>query len=153
MQLAQLNIAKAKYPLDAPEIADFVENLDPINALAEASAGFIWRLQDDSGNATSISAMADPDMLVNMSVWQDIDSLKEFMYRTHHKEFLRRKKEWFHRLTEDSYVLWWVPAGHTPTVAEAMERLLYLRQHGDTPYAFTFRNGFQPAEVFKAVKT
>ncbi len=149
MQLAQLNIAKAKYPLDAPEIAEFVENLDPINALAEASAGFIWRLKDDSGNATNISAMADPDMLVNMSVWEDIDSLKEFMYRTHHKEFLRRKKEWFHRLTEDTYVLWWVPVGHTPTVAEAMERLLYLRQHGETPYAFTFRNSFQSVEALR----
>ncbi|EKE77819.1 DUF3291 domain-containing protein [Gallaecimonas xiamenensis] len=150
MHLAQLNIAKARYSLDAPEIADFVDNLAPINALAEASDGFIWRLKDDSGDATAIEVMGDPDILVNMSVWDSVDALKNFMFRTHHRDFLRRKSEWFHPSAQDTYVLWWVPVGHIPTVEEAMARLEHLRDKGDTAYAFTFKSNFQPGDLVLA---
>lgn len=146
MQLAQLNIAKPKFDLESPFIADFVDNLDPVNATAEASAGFIWRLKDDSGAATNIRPLDDPDMLVNMSVWQDVESLKNFMFRTHHIDFLKRKKEWFHSDSEENYVLWWIANGHIPTIQEAMERLVHLREHGETPYAFSFKSNFTPEE-------
>ena len=125
MKLAQLNIALAKYPLDAPEIKDFVDNLDLINGIAEESEGFIWRLKDDSGDATSIKLFDDPNMIVNMSIWESTDSLKNFMFRTGHRDFMRRKSEWFHRLAVDSYVLWWVEDG-------------YIYQHHKKPcYAFS----------------
>jgi len=140
MQLAQLNIAQAKYPLDAPEIKEFMDNLDPVNHLAEQSEGFIWRLKDEAGDATGIQAFSDPNIIVNMSTWQSVDALKNFMFRTHHKDFLRRKKEWFHKLPEDSYVLWWVPVGHIPTVEEAIARLTHLRNHGESAYAFSFKS-------------
>ena len=146
MHLAQLNIATAKYDLDQPEIADFVNNLDKVNDIAEHSEGFVWRLQDETGNATEIAASDDPNLLVNMSVWTDIESLKNFMFRTLHRDIMRRKKEWFHPEPLDTYVLWWVEEGHQPSVEEAMERLAYLREHGDTPYAFTFKSNFQPNE-------
>lgn len=146
MQIAQLNIAKAKFPLDSNEMKEFVDNLDPINMLAEASDGFVWRLQDDNGDATSIQAFDDPSIIVNMSVWQSIDSLKDFMFRTHHREFLKRKSEWFVAMPEDTYVLWWVTTGHIPTIEEAKERLLFLRENGDSPHAFTFKSNFQSNE-------
>ncbi|WP_440876766.1 DUF3291 domain-containing protein [Thalassotalea sp. PLHSN55] len=146
MHLAQLNIAKAKYDLQAPEIKEFVDNLAPINALAETSAGFVWRLQDESGDATAIEAFSDPSIIVNMSVWQSVDALKNFMFRTHHRDFLRRKKEWFENISEDSYVLWWIPTGYTPSIEEGIEKLNYLREHGDTPKAFSFKSNFSAAE-------
>jgi hypothetical protein len=149
MHLAQLNIAKAKYSLEAPEIKEFVDNLEPVNNLAESSDGFIWRLKDESGDATNIQAFSDPDVIVNMSVWHSTDALKNFMFRTHHRDFLRRKKEWFHAIPEDSYVLWWVPVGHIPTLEEAVEKLESLRSNGDTPSAFTFKSNFS-AEEFSA---
>ncbi len=142
MKLAQLNIALAKYALDAPEIKDFVDNLDKVNAIAESSEGFVWRLKDESGDATNIKAFDDPNMIVNMSVWDSVDSLKNFMFRTHHRDFMRRKGEWFHRLAEDTYVLWWVEDAHIPSLDEAIERLEHLREMGDSPYAFTLQNQF-----------
>lgn len=145
MPLAQLNIAKAKYPLDAPEIADFVDNIPTINAIAEASAGFIWRLKDDGGDATSFVVFDDPSWLVNLSVWRDVESLKHFMLKTHHVDFMKRKREWFEPQAEATYVLWWVPQGHIPTVSEAIERLMHLRQHGDSAQAFSFRTPFAPS--------
>ncbi|KGJ86763.1 DUF3291 domain-containing protein [Colwellia psychrerythraea] len=146
MHLAQLNIARAKYSLDAPEIKDFVDNLEPVNNLAESSEGFVWRLKDEQGDATNIQAFSDLDVIVNMSVWESTDALKNFMFRTHHRNFLRRKKEWFHNIAEDSYVLWWVPKGHIPTIEEAVEKLDFLRSNGDTPYAFTFKSNFTASE-------
>ncbi|WP_063345242.1 DUF3291 domain-containing protein [Vibrio jasicida] len=142
MKLAQLNIALAKYPLDAPEITDFVDNLDLVNSIAEQSDGFVWRLKDESGDATNIKLFDDPNMIVNMSVWDNVDALKNFMFRTHHRDFMRRKSEWFHRLVEDTYVLWWIEDNHIPTAEEALARLQYLRENGDTPYAFTFKANF-----------
>lgn len=147
MHLAQLNIAKPKYSLDSPEIEEFVDNLIPVNQLAEDTEGFIWRLQDDSGDATSIHAFSDPSIIVNMSTWASVDALKNFMFRTHHRNFLRRKSEWFDNITQDSYVLWWVPLGHTPSIEEGIARLNYLRDHSDSPHAFTFKSNFSPTEA------
>ncbi|NVK58127.1 MAG: DUF3291 domain-containing protein [Alteromonadaceae bacterium] len=139
MHLAQCNIAKPKYPLTAPEMADFVDNLAPVNKIAESSPGFIWRLEDDSGNATDIKIPMEPGVIVNMSVWQDVESLKQFMFKTHHIHFLKRKKEWFYPLDTHSYVMWWIPEGHIPSVDEAAKRLSYLREHGESEYAFSFK--------------
>ena len=149
MKLAQLNIALAKYPLDAPEIKEFVDNLELVNGIAESSEGFVWRLKDGSGDATNIQAFDDPNMIVNMSVWDSVDSLKNFMFRTHHRDFMRRKGDWFHRLPEDTYVLWWIEEDHIPTLEEAIERLEHLREIGDTPYAFTFKTNFTESEAPK----
>ncbi|MEZ8121892.1 DUF3291 domain-containing protein [Vibrio splendidus] len=149
MKLAQLNIALAKYPLDAPEIKEFVDNLELVNGIAESSEGFVWRLKDESGDATNIQAFDDPNMIVNMSVWDSVDSLKNFMFRTHHRDFMRRKGDWFHRLPEDTYVLWWIEEDDIPTLEEAIERLEHLREVGDTPYAFTFKTNFTASEVPK----
>lgn len=151
MHLAQLNIAKAKYALNAPEIKEFVDNLEPVNLIAERSTGFIWRLQDESGDATNIQAFDDPNIIVNMSIWDSIDSLKNFMFRTHHRDFLRRKQEWFHNIDKDSYVLWWIPKGHIPTLAEAVEKLELLRKHGDTPAAFSFKSNFSAREYAEQI--
>ena len=149
MKLAQLNIALAKYPLDAPEIKEFIDNLELVNGIAESSEGFVWRLKDESGDATNIQAFDDPNMIVNMSVWDSVDSLKNFMFRTHHRDFMRRKGDWFHRLPEDTYVLWWIEEDHIPTLEEAIERLEHLREIGDTPYAFTFKTNFTESEAPK----
>ncbi|MEZ9346726.1 DUF3291 domain-containing protein [Vibrio splendidus] len=149
MKLAQLNIALAKYPLDAPEIKEFVDNLELVNGIAESSEGFVWRLKDESGDATNIKAFDDPNMIVNMSVWDSVDSLKNFMFRTHHRDFMRRKGDWFHRLPEDTYVLWWIEEDHIPTLEEAIKRLEHLREIGDTPYAFTFKTNFTESEAPK----
>jgi len=151
MQLAQLNIAKTKYSLDAPEIKDFVDNLDMVNGTAEQSEGFVWRLTDDGGDATSIVAFDDPNIIVNMSVWHGIDSLKNFMFRTHHRDFMRRKGEWFEPIALDSCVLWWIDDHHIPTIDEAKQRLAYLREHSDTPYAFTFKSNFSAQEYLSSL--
>lgn len=147
MYLAQLNIAEPKFSLDKPEMADFVNNLEPINAIAEQSAGFIWRLKDDSGDATNIKVDANPDIIVNMSVWENQASLKDFMFKTHHIDFLKRKKEWFHTMNTPSYVMWWIPKGHIPTVQEAIEKLEHLRIHGETPLAFSFKSQFTEKDL------
>ncbi len=142
--LAELNIARARGPLDGPIMADFMAALDEINALAEASLGFVWRLKDDEGNATGIRPFADDRILVNLSVWQDIDSLHHYTYRSDHAKYFKRKKEWFDAFEKPHMVLWWVPAGHEPTAQEAKERLTYLHEHGPTAYAFTFIKRFSP---------
>ncbi|WP_405888628.1 DUF3291 domain-containing protein [Streptomyces sp. NBC_01136] len=148
-ELAQVNIAHLKAPLDSPQLKDFVEALDPVNAVADAADGFVWRLQSDSGNATDVAVFGDDWLVINMSTWQDIDTLTAFMYQGQHRELLSRRREWFERLEEAVTVLWWVPAGHRPTVAEAEARLLHLREHGATEYAFTLRRSFPagPAEM------
>ncbi|MGW0768828.1 DUF3291 domain-containing protein [Streptomyces sp. NPDC002676] len=143
-ELAEVNIARLKYPLDFPQLKDFVDGLDPVNAVADASDGFVWRLQSDSGNATDIPVLGDEWIIVNMSVWRDANALTAFMYQGLHRELLSRRREFFEHLEEAVTALWWVPAGHRPTVAEAEERLLHLRAHGPTPYAFTLRTSFPP---------
>lgn len=139
MFLAQLNIAQAKYDMESDGMKEFVDNLEKINGLAEQSPGFVWRLKDDSGDATSIQAFEDPSIIVNMSVWENLASLKNFVFATEHKHFLARKKEWFVPLEQAAMVLWLVEASHLPTVEEAVERLTHLRKHGETDYAFSFR--------------
>lgn len=147
-QLAQLNIARLLHPIDHPRIADFVNALDDVNALAENSPGFVWRLKTDSGNALDVHHpwSADPFMLVNMSVWETPSDLKHFVYRSGHLDFYRRRAEWFEKPSQAHYVLWWIPRGHIPTPAEAAERLDHYRRHGATPFAFWFGELF-PAEA------
>ncbi|HEX2584766.1 MAG TPA: DUF3291 domain-containing protein [Steroidobacteraceae bacterium] len=140
-QLAQLNIAIMKHSLDAPEMADFVNNLDPINVLAESSPGFVWRLKDEAGDATSLRPMGE-NTLVNMSVWKDVESLNQYTYHTAHLEIMKRRKEWFDHMKEVHMVLWWVRAGHRPDVYEAIAKLELLRAKGPTAEAFTFRRAF-----------
>lgn len=140
-QLAQLNIAWMKAPLESPEMADFVANLERINALAEASPGYVWRLQDEAGDATAIRPFGS-EVLVNMSVWQDVQSLSDYVYKSAHTEMLKRRREWFERIEQAHQVLWWVPAGHRPSVVEAAERLACLREQGATAQAFNFRHAF-----------
>lgn len=139
--LAQLNIATMKESLESPSMADFVANLDRINHLAESSPGFIWRLQDEEGDATAIRPFG-PQVLVNMSVWADVESLSQYAFRSAHAEIMRRRREWFEKMSDAYTVLWWVPVGHRPSVTEAAERLHMLREAGPTPAAFTFRQTF-----------
>jgi hypothetical protein len=142
--LAQLNIGRILAPLESEQLSDFVEALDPINELADAAPGFVWRLQTEDGDATAIRAFADDMLLLNMSVWASFDALSAFVYRTDHREVMRGRRQWFERMAEAYLVLWWVPAGHIPTVAEAVERLERLRADGPSPEAFTFRTPFPP---------
>ncbi|KFG73723.1 DUF3291 domain-containing protein [Streptomyces mutabilis] len=141
-ELAQVNIARLEAPLDSPLMKDFVDSLDPVNADADAADGFVWRLQSEEGDATDIAVFDDPWLIINMSVWRDANALTAFMYRGRHREMLARRREWFDRVAQAMVALWWVPAGHRPTVAEAEARLLHLRAHGPTPYAFTLRTSF-----------
>jgi Domain of unknown function (DUF3291) len=141
--LAQLNVARLKAPLDSPVMAEFVARLEAINRLADAAPGFIWRLQSDEGDATALRPMGE-DMLVNMSVWADAEALADFVYRTAHSAVMRRRRDWFERLGEAYLVLWWVPAGHRPSIEEAIARLELLRGRGPSPEAFNFRALYGP---------
>jgi hypothetical protein len=134
-------------PLDSPELTDFVNSLDSINALADQAPGFVWRLQTEDGNATSIRAFEwaggpGAGIITNMSVWESIEALASFVYLSPHREVLRQRRHWFHPVAEATVVLWWVAGGHRPSVTEAEERLLRLRSGGPTPFAFTFREAF-----------
>jgi hypothetical protein len=149
-QLAQVNLARLKFPLDSPQLKDFVDALDPVNADADAADGFVWRLQGESGDATEIAVLGDEWLIINMSVWRDAEALTAYMYQGRHREMLARRREWFEKVEEAMVTLWWVPAGHRPTVAEAESRLLHLRTNGPTPYAFTFRTSF-PAQSAEPV--
>ncbi|MDQ3935945.1 MAG: DUF3291 domain-containing protein [Actinomycetota bacterium] len=143
--LAQLNVGRAKAPLDSPELAEFMALLDPINALADRTPGFVWRLQDEEGTgATAIKVSEDDQFIVNMSVWESIEALWAFVYDSAHLDVMRRRREWFERHVEAFQVLWWVPAGHIPTTAEALAKLETLRERGPTPDAFTFKVRFEP---------
>ncbi len=141
LHIAELNIARALAPIDSPLLDDFNAALDPINALADRTPGFVWRLQTDDGNATAIRPFEDDPMIVNLSVWESIDALAGFVYRSDHVSVMRRRREWFERIRV-FMVLWWVPAGHTPSVDEALARLEHLREHGPTPHAFTFKQRY-----------
>ena len=141
--LAQLNIAKMKYAMDTPEMGEFVANLENINSLADGSAGFIWRLQTDEGDATAIDFFG-ADVLVNMSVWREVDSLHQFVYRSAHKQILARRKEWFEPMLESYSVLWWIPVGSIPTIEQAGGRLESLQTRGPNSQAFTFKQLFGP---------
>jgi hypothetical protein len=141
--LAQINVARLLTPIDAPETADFVAALAPVNARADAAPGFVWRLQTESGDATSVQVFDDPLVIVNLTVWESIEALEAFAYReASHLAVLRRRREWFERAAEAATALWWVPSGHIPGVDEALDRLTTLRAQGPSPTAFTFRERF-----------
>ncbi|HEX5461586.1 MAG TPA: DUF3291 domain-containing protein [Steroidobacteraceae bacterium] len=142
--VAQLNVGRAVAPPGSPELADFMAALDRINTLAESSPGFVWRLQSASGNATDILVSDDPRSLVNMSVWESVESLFAFVYRTGHTEVMKRRREWFEKPVEAHQVLWWVPAGHIPSIEEALRRLADLRRDGPTERAFNFSRRYPP---------
>jgi hypothetical protein len=150
--LAQVNLGRLVAPLDSPRLADFVAALDPVNAVADAAPGFVWRLQTGEGNATALRAFeedaegADGGILLNMSVWESVDALAAYVYSEAHLAVLRRRREWFERMRDAYTVLWWVPRGHIPTIREAQERVQHLRGHGPTPHAFTLREHFPPPD-------
>ena len=144
--LAQCNIVKLKAPLDSPVVADFVAALDPINALADAAPGFVWRLQSEDGDATSIRVFDDDQILVNMSVWESIEALREYVYRSDHKDVLRQRRQWAERVESAQSAMWWVRAGDVPEPSEAVVRLARLERDGPTPYAFTFQRPLDPPE-------
>ena len=144
MHLAQLNVGRLKAPMEDPRIDDFRLNLARINALAEASPGYVWRLQDEHGDATAIKPFGDELEIINLTVWESIDALADFTYRSGHVELLRRRREFFTTPEKPILCMWWVPEGTTPTVEEAIARLDHLREHGPTAHAFTFRQRFDP---------
>ena len=141
-QLAQLNVGIIRGAMDSPVMAEFAASLGRINALADRAPGFVWRLQTEAGDATAIRPFEDPNLLLNMSVWRDLESLTQYVYHSAHLELMRRRREWFERMTQAYLVLWWVPAGHRPGIEEAIERLELLRSRGPGPAAFTFRAAF-----------
>jgi len=138
MHLAQINIGRIRYPIDDPRMHGFVSQLDAVNAIAEATPGFIWRLVGEGNDATSLRPYADPMILVNMSVWESLDALRGYVYRGEHSTVMRSRADWFEKLDGPYYCLWWVPVGHIPTVAEGVERLEHLRAHGPSDRAFWF---------------
>jgi Domain of unknown function (DUF3291) len=144
MHLAQFNVGRLKAPIDDPIIDDFRMNLARVNALAEISSGFVWRLQDDNGDATSINPFGDELEIINLTVWETVEALADFTYRSGHVELLRRRREFFEPQTQAILCLWWIPEGTIPTVHEAIARLEHLRIHGPRPTAFTFRHRFEP---------
>ncbi|MBS0580591.1 MAG: DUF3291 domain-containing protein [Proteobacteria bacterium] len=144
--LAQINVGRLTAPPGDPRTADFFGALDRINALADASPGFVWRLQDESGNATAIHPAADPLFAVNMSVWESAAALFEFVYRSAHTPVMARRREFFQRFEGHYQALWWVPAGYRPTVDEGLARLWRLEKFGPTCDAFTFKSSFPPPD-------
>ena len=136
MQLAQLNIAQLRQPMDHPDTREFAEALGPINALADAAPGFVWRLQTQDGDATALRPLPDPQTIINLSVWDSPTALADFVFRSSHTPFLRRRSEWFSPQQRPHAVAWWVDHGHLPTVEEALGRLAFFTQHGASPYAF-----------------
>ena len=142
--LAQINIGQVKGEMDSELMHGFASRLDEINALAEASPGFVWRLQDDAGNATSIKIYDDPMLLINMSVWEDIDSLKNFVYKSLHVELLQDRNFWFNKMTNIYNTMWWIPRGQIPSTREAQEKLIYMEENGPSELAFSFSKPFPP---------
>jgi hypothetical protein len=140
--LAQMNVGTALFPMGDPRIAGFVNRLDEINALAEESPGFIWRLKSDSGNATDIKLTDNPLFIVNMSVWESVEALFDFTYKTAHAPVMAKRREWFEKPVEMHMVLWWVEAGRFPDAKEGLERLAHLRAHGPSEQVFTFKQRF-----------
>jgi len=144
LQLAQVNIGRARGEMTDPVMAEFVARLSEINALADRSSGFVWRLQTEDGDATAVRPYEDTGILINLSVWTDLPALRAYVYRSAHAEVMKRRREWFERFERVFVALWWVPAGHRPSVAEAVARLVHLEQHGPTAFAFSFAEPFGP---------
>ena len=143
--LAQLNLGRPTGSVESAEMDGFMALIDPINALADAAPGFVWRLEDGDGPGATALRPCGPDIMVNMSVWQTFDAFRDFVYRSGaHLDAMRRRREWFHKMTEQHLVLWWIPAGHLPDIDEALHRLDLLRRSGPGPLAFTFREPYDP---------
>jgi hypothetical protein len=140
--LAQVNIGKIVAPMDNPVMAGFADHLDEINRLAEETEGFVWRLKEENNNATSIQIFDDPFILINMSVWVSIDALYQFVYQSAHVEYLKKRREWFEKMTDMHMALWWIPRNHIPSCHEAVERLTHIKMNGETPFAFSFKTKF-----------
>jgi Domain of unknown function (DUF3291) len=143
-RLAQVNIARPIEALTSPRLAEFMALLEPVNALADAAPGFVWRLQTEDGDATAVRAFGDDELIVNMSVWESVEALAEFVFGGFHAEVMRRRREWFAHLRDAYTVAWWVASDELPTVVDAEARLTSLRAHGPTPYAFTLQRAFPP---------
>jgi hypothetical protein len=139
--LAQINIGKAKSTMDSETMRGFVDRLDEINQLADTSPGFVWRLKDGD-NAVSLSVYEDPAIIVNMSVWEDLETLKNYVYRSVHIELLKERSSWFNKMAEAHHTLWWIPASHTPSIDEGKERLKHFQDKGATEFAFNFVKSF-----------
>src|SRR5215210_3052662 len=143
--LAQVNIGRARGAMTAPVMQGFVARLEEINALAERTPGFVWRLQTEDGDATAFRPYPDDQsILINLSVWSDLDSLREYVFRSLHAEVMRQRREWFERFEGVYVALWWIPAGHRPSLGEAVSRIADLEAHGTTPLAFSFTQAFDP---------
>ena len=142
-QLAEINVARMiGVTIDDPIMKEFVDNLDRVNALAEDSPGFIWRLKDDANNAASFNPYNDVQVIINISVWEDIESLQGFTYKTFHTDFLKKRMEWFKKYGKAQFALWWVKKGEIPTIEDATERLKYLQTNGPSEKAFNFKESF-----------
>jgi hypothetical protein len=152
LYLAQVNIGKIIAPMDSPLMAGFADNLDRINALAESSEGFIWRLKDEANNATSIKVFDDDFIIINMSVWSNMDTLYKYVYQSAHTDYLKRRREWFEKMPEMHMALWYVPENHIPDTAEAVDKLNYIRKNGETPFAFGFKKKYSPEEADSFLK-
>jgi hypothetical protein len=149
--IAEVNIARMRgSSTEDPVMQGFMSRLDEINALADAAPGFVWRLKTDEGNATYLRPYDDERILVNMSVWESVDHLKDYVYKTKHVELLKQRHEWFERFEGAYLAMWWVPMGHIPSVDEAKKRLAHLDEHGPSQYAFTWRTMQPPDEAFLA---
>ena len=150
--LAQINIGRLVAPVDDPRIAEFVAQLDEVNRLADQAPGFVWRLQSDSGNATDVVYSDDPFVIVNMSVWDSVEALRDYVYASRHLEVLRDRAKWFEKMEKPHYCLWWIPEGHIPSVAEGRERLEHYQMHGATEVSFWFSQSYDaPAEATSPV--
>jgi hypothetical protein len=149
--LAELNLARLRYPIEVERVADFVNNLERVNAVAERSEGFVWRLKDESGNAIGIQAFDDPMLIVNMSVWESVEKLEQFVWQTVHKRIYGRKGEWFGPMGTPHFVMWWIPAGHIPTLVEARERLELLTAKGPSEDAFGWES-VPAAQLWKTAR-
>lgn len=145
--LAQINIGRIRAPLDDPSMADFVNNLIKINTRGHNTPGFVWQLLTEYGDSTGFHEFEDERILLNMTVWESVEALFDFTYKSEHVEFFRRRREWFEKFDGVYLVLWWIPAGHHPTPQEAKEKLAYLEAHGPTPLAFTFKRRFTVEEM------
>ena len=144
--LAQVNIGRIRGPIDGPVMKEFVDALDEINALAEQSPGFVWRFQTPEGNATSVQPYEDPTILINLSVWDSVETLKAYVYGSQHAQYMARRAAWFEKLASVHFALWWIPAGTLPSLDDAKQRLDHRQTRGDTPYAFSFKHPF-PADI------
>ena len=145
--LAQINIALMKAPIEDPVMAEFAAALNEVNAVADQSPGFVWRLQTSSGNATNIRAYPDPRMLVNLSVWRSLEQLKVYVYKSLHGDFFVRRRKWFEKYQGEHFAMWWIPTDYLPTVEEGKAKLEYLALHGDSPECFTFAKPYLPPVV------